>query len=435
MDARPLLRRAAAPALVFVLCAAVYVATLGTRSRGLSDNAHFVHLAHSFLEGQLEVVGNKPPGSNDWAHYRDRWYVSFPPLPALVILPAVAVWGTKVWDRLYWALCAGLGPALLYVMLRALAERGLSQRSARENLALTALFAFGTAHYYTAVQGTVWFAAHVVCAPLLALYLLFSLGAARPLLAGSMLALAFMTRPTTLLLGAFFVLQALSIRRTAAPHEVPAGSARPWHLLTRVDWRAALPRLALFALPLLAVGGVAMWMNLARFDDPFEFGHSYLDIRWRGRIAKWGLFNYHYVAKNLAVFLAGLPWLTADAPYVRIGRHGLALWVTTPAVFWLLWPRRVSPTARALAVAAGLVALLDLAYQNSGWIQFSYRFSLDYMAPLVALLALGGCRFGALFKLALGWSIAVNLFGAITFDRAQRFYDQDLSQRVIFQPD
>lgn len=438
MDARSVLRRATAPALVFVLCAAVYAATLNTRARGPSDNAHFVHLAHSFLQGQLSVVGNKPPGTNDWSHYRDRWYVSFPPLPAVVILPAVAVWGTRVWDRLYWAIFAGLGPALLYVLLRALAERGLSGRTARENLTLTALLALGTAYYYTSVQGTVWFAAHVVCVPLLALYVLFSLGAARPLLAGSMLALAFMTRPSTLPLGAFFALEALAAHR-AQPADATTGEPdlllRAWRFVAGARWRAVWPRLVLFALPLLAIGALAMWMNQARFDDPFEFGHTYLDIRWRGRIEKWGLFNYHYVAKNLAVFTAGLPWLTAEAPYVRIGRHGLALWFTTPALLWLIWPRRVSQTSMALYVGAGLVAALDLAYQNSGWVQFAYRFSLDYMVPLVALLALGGQRFGGLFKLALGWSIAVNLFGAITFDRVPRYYDQDATQRVIFQPD
>jgi len=32
-------------------------------------------------------------------------------------------------------------------------------------------------------------------------------------------------------------------------------------------------------------------------------------------------------------------------------------------------------------------------------------------------------------------SIAVNLFGAITFDRIPAFYDDDLSQRRFFQPD
>src|SRR5687768_4755131 len=115
-------RRAATPLLIFVGCAAVYVATLGSRARGLSDNAHYVYLAQSLLHGKLELLQAQPPGSNDWALYGGRWYVSFPPFPALVIAPAVALWGLAVWDRLFWAIAAGAAPALLYVWLRWLRE-------------------------------------------------------------------------------------------------------------------------------------------------------------------------------------------------------------------------------------------------------------------------------------------------------------------------
>jgi hypothetical protein len=317
------------------------------------------------------------------------------------------------------------------VVLRRLRETGRSQRSLREDLALTALFAFGTAYYYTAVQGTVWFAAHVVACALIAVYLLWALDARRPVLAGCALGLAFMTRPTTLLLGVFFVLSAL-----AASRRPQAGSPeRLRDLFSGLDLRAALGKLALFALPLAVTFAVAMWLNAARFDDPFEFGHNHLKIRWRSRIETWGLFNYHYLGRNLGVMLASLPWLTAKAPYVMISRHGLALWVTTPALLLVLWPRRTSLLTTSLALAAGAVALANLCYQNSGWIQFGYRFSLDYAPFLFALLALGGRRFGKVFYALLVLAVAINLFGAITFDRMHRFYDSDASQRVIFQPD
>ncbi|HEX2676381.1 MAG TPA: hypothetical protein VHM19_07065, partial [Polyangiales bacterium] len=96
---------------------------------------------------------------------------------------------------------------------------------------------------------------------------------------------------------------------------------------------------------------------------------------------------------------------------------------------------RRSVTMNALALGAAAVALLDLCYQNSGWIQFAYRFSLDYAVVLVALLALGGRRLGKTFYAMLVVSIAINLFGAITFDRVNKFYDQDPTQNVLFQPD
>jgi hypothetical protein len=422
------------PAAIYAVTAALYVVTLGARVTGTSGDAHYLYLAQSFLHGKLSLLAHKPPGDNDWAYYGGHWYVSFPPFPAVVVMPLVAIWGTAVWDRLFWALLAGLAPALLYVLLRALRETGRSERTPRQDLVLTALFAFGSPFYYTAVQGTVWFAAHVVAVPLIALYVLWSLGARRPLLAGIALALAFMTRgPTPLFLALLFAIEALAVSRKAgapAPEQL-----RDLVSLSALDVRAAARKLAWFALPLCLTLAIAMWMNAARFDDPFEFGHSLLRIRWRGRIDTWGLFNYHFLARNLAVFLCALPWLSAKTPYLKISRHGLAVWVTTPQLLLVLWPQRRSILITALGLAAFAVALADLFYQNSGWVQFAYRFSLDYSILLFALLALGGRRFGPIFYALVPVAIAINLFGAITFDRENRFYDTDPTANVIFQPD
>lgn len=90
---------------------------------------------------------------------------------------------------------------------------------------------------------------------------------------------------------------------------------------------------------------------------------------------------------------------------------------------------------RGLYFAAAAVALFDLCYQNTGWVQFGYRFALDYMVVLIALLALGGRRFGPGFIALAVFAIAVNTFGAITFDNNAAFYFIDLSQQVLFQPD
>ncbi|NLY95495.1 MAG: hypothetical protein GXY23_15895, partial [Myxococcales bacterium] len=73
-------------------------------------------------------------------------------------------------------------------------------------------------------------------------------------------------------------------------------------------------------------------------------------------------------------------------------------------------------------------------YQNSGWVQFGPRFVLDWLPLGVVLLALGGRRFGPAFKLLVVASIAVNAFGAVTFDRHYVFYDDDRTQERMFQP-
>jgi hypothetical protein len=430
-------RQAALPFAIFALCATVYALVLGERGLRPSPDNHFVHLADSFLHGQLDVVGTRPPGNNDWARYDGKWYVSFPAFPAVVILPAVAIWGTAVWDRLFWAILAGLAPALLFVLLRRLAERHGGARSTRDNLLLTGLFAFGTVFFYVAVQGTVWFAAHVVASSLICLYLLFSLDAKQPWLAGLMLGLSFMTRTTTALLVLFFVIETFATQRktegdTRAFEPSFVGLAR-W--FAGGDLKRVLRTGLVFALPIVILSALQLWMNAARFGSPFAFGHEYLQIRWKTRIDTWGLFNYHYLSKNLAIYLASLPWLTAAAPHVKVSLHGLALWFTTPNLLLTLWPKRVDARVAGLYAATAAVALLNLCYQNSGWIQFGYRFALDYMPLLFVLLALGARRFGTGFVLCGVFALLVNAFGALTFDRVPAFYDDDRSQNRVFQPD
>ena len=435
-------RRWALPLAIFALCAGIYCATSAQRLLRPSANNHYVHLAHAWLQGRLDIGGD-PPGTNDWAcfdtvahvpcpagHYafsgpdaeRYRWYVSFPPLPAVLLLPVVAIFGLGTLDALFWALVAGLAPTLLFIVLRFLRESGRSGRSQRDDLLVTTLFSVGSVYYFVAAQGTVWFAAHVVAAAFVCLYLLCSFGARRPGVAGLALGLAFLSRPVTLLLAGFFVLQAISSAREE--RRPSPGSAQH------------LPRtLAMFALPVAAAVAFAMWHNTARFGDPFEFGHSFLQVRWRSRIETWGLFSMHYLPRNLAVFFLSMPWLIPSSPFVRITRHGLALWFTSPNLLWSLGPKKLDATIVALWAAVLPTALCTLLYQNTGWVQFGYRFSLDYLPLLFVLVALSGRRFGAAFLSCAVFAIAVNTFGAVTFDRYHEFYDDDPTQKVIFQPD
>ena len=102
-------RRFLGPLLVFLSTSTVYVVFMGERAWSPSPNNHFVHLAHSWLNGQLSVLGDSPPGHNDWAYFGGRWFVSFPPLPAVLLLPLVAIWGTDTLDALVWALVGGGG--------------------------------------------------------------------------------------------------------------------------------------------------------------------------------------------------------------------------------------------------------------------------------------------------------------------------------------
>jgi hypothetical protein len=389
---------------------------------------HFALQAEAWLHGHLDL-GGAPPAyaqGNDFARFEQRWFVPFPSFPAVLLVPWVALAGSaeKVPDALVFIALAPLGPVLLWAALERLRATGLSRCSSAESLWLSAGLALGSAYCFSAVQGTVWFAAHVVGAALAAGYLLASIEARSPLLAGLCLGLALWTRPPLLFAWPLF---AAELWRRSGSSET-AGA--PIALSARVR-RMIGPGL-LFCAPLALLGALAVVHNWVRFGEGLNFGYQYLEIAWRSRIEKWGLFHAHYLPRNLGVALTSLPWLR---PF-RISGHGLALWITTPAWLLLLRPVRTTLLHKPLLVTVGAVALPTLLYQNSGWLQFGYRFSNDYAVFLFAALATCGRTLGFGFRALMVWAIAVNLWGAVTFDRAafRAWYDRAPPHQV-YQPD
>lgn len=430
-------RRLAVALGIYAVATAVFLAFSAPETLSAhTPYNHFALQAEAWLQGRLDLGGPPPryAGMNDFSHFEDKWFVPFPPFPALLVLPVVFASGSAeaVADGRFFLFLAGLAPAALFLALEKLTRLGRSERSERENATLALLFAFGTVYFFSAVQGTVWYAAHVVAAILAAFYLLFALGAERPVLAGVALGLGFATRTPLLFAFPLFVFE---LTRVCSPQGASLLAA-PGAALAGLDKKRFVKGLALFVLPVALVFAVTLWHNAARFGDPFEVGYRYLEVVWRTRIEKWGLFSYHYLGRNLGVVLTSLPWTGDGNVPFRVTGNGLALWLTTPLYLWLFWPRRSSAPHLALAVTAVAVALPTLFYQNSGWVQFGYRFSNDYAVFLFALLALGGRRIGIAFAALGAFAIVVNAFGAATFGRAESapYYVIERSQR-IHEPD
>jgi len=418
------------PLVAYVISLVVFGAVMGDRLKTHSRDNHYVYLADSLLHGRLTIEG-KPPHNNDWARYDGKWFVSFPPLPAVLMMPGVAIQGLDFNDRLFTLFFAAAGPALLYALLQLLAARGRLGRKPWELGLLAALYGAGTVYFFCAVQGSVWYTAHMVGSVVLLAFLISSVDARHPILAGLFLGLAFACRPTLVLALPFFVHEAL---RQGADDAAPGLWRWLAGALRGLGAKRIVKIVVLFGLPLAAVLCALLAMNTAHFGDPFDFGHNHLVVRQTARIEKWGLFHTHYLAHNLGIVLTSLPWISSEAPFVKVSLHGLALWFTTPALLWILWPKKATREYLWIAATAALVALPSLLYQNSGWVQFGYRFSLDFAPLLLLLLALGGRRFGRLFVAAVVFGVAVNLFGALTFDREWKHYAGGRDRDAIYQP-
>lgn len=464
------------PLVVFVIGLVVFAAFAAERLKGPSTDPHFAYLANTYNSMIAAALGSEeaqerradrvpfeiernPPHRNDWASYwelelrdgevhrgiwydkqgrgrfkllgtnealvlesddlrgakrKQRYFVSFPPGPAALMMPAAAIWGYELNDVLFTIFFAALNMALMFILLRRLSRGGRTGRGRSEVAWLTVLFGFGTVHLWCAVLGQVWFTALIVGCTCTLLYMLCAIDARRPFLAGVFCALAFATRTPLLFTCVFFYLFVL----------FPGGKLR------RDDWGDAFKKIALFSLPCIVVGVSLLVMNNARFGQYGEFGHTYLAGGTLSNIKNYGLFNVHFLGKNLEALFTLLPRLQAEAPYITVSKHGMSILLTTPAFLWLLRPMPRENTRdtfwhRLLWVTVIIAATPALLYQNTGYEQYGYRFSLDYTPYLIALLAVGRRPLSRAFKVAVVVGIAVNAFGAVTFKRFNQFFTNE----------
>jgi len=121
---------------------------------------HFVLQAIAFLDGRADIptpayqdvlpilgADGQPTG---------RGLLPFPPLPAVVLMPFVVLWGVATDERQVSAVLGAIDVGLAWWVLGRLAV------SRRIRIVTTIFFGFGTVFFYAAQLGTTWFFAHVV---------------------------------------------------------------------------------------------------------------------------------------------------------------------------------------------------------------------------------------------------------------------------------
>jgi hypothetical protein len=411
---------------VALFLAAALVLSFMSSQRFLRQSAapHFVYQAQAWLEGRLDIDPEVLPNIEDWACVRevggekvrcegplrptDRWFVSFPSFPAAVMLPFVALHGYQFNDTSFGVLVGALAVALFYALLRRMSEEGDSARTQGENAALALLLGFGTLFFSCAIRGEVWFSAEVMGVALSCLYLRHALRARRPVLAGLFFSMAVLTRTPLVFTGLFFLLEALCPERGGRLLQLRAALARPG---------AALRRVGLFALGAAPLALAAAAYNVYRFGRVAEFGHRFLyNNRVNVDIDRWGLFHPVYLGRNLRAAFLELPQLSLSPPRLGYDPQGLTLLLTLPLLVFLLVPRARPRLHWPLWLTVAVTALPGLLYQNTGYMQFGFRFSLDYTPHLLALFAVGAWSLRNRWVAAAATlGVLVNFWGAVAF--------------------
>ena len=434
-------------AALAVVAALVYVVSNPLHSDFYN---HFVWQAEAWLHGRLAISFPVSTGQQQNWYFQDVMpdpghpglgILPFPPLPALVLLPVVAVLGLATPASLTAALLGALDVALAWRLCRRLAaDRGVA-------LAATVFFGFGTVAWYAAAIGTTWFLAHVVALGLTLLAVTLAVDGDAGLRAGTrtgptVRAVAGPPRPAGRLRrlpgpGGVRGLRGLLDRRDAA-----AGFLLGLAALSRLtvafggifllfvgrgSWRTRLASAAIgMAIPLLALAAY----NLAATGQLFNPAYTAIArAEYRPDPSlyhpTWGIEDLRYIPQNLALVLfrlpevhlsCGLGILDPTCGTVQPDPVAMSLILTSPAYLLALPALRAIRRDRLVAGAALavlLVALADLAHFSQGWVQFGWRFSNDFAPFALVLVTLAMARRGLdrTVLVLLGLSVLINLWG------------------------
>ncbi|MBN1266901.1 MAG: hypothetical protein JXA25_15505 [Anaerolineales bacterium] len=351
-------------AAVFAFGSIVYAISSIFVISGQSTAPHYVYLADAFLDGDF-VLAEKPPYSeeNDWTYFEGEWSVSFPPSPALLMMPFVAIWGQDFNDVIFTLLLGALNLLLIYELFGKICiHEKVLPVSAR--LFLTGAFGFGTVHWWLSTNGMVWFTAHIAAATFLLLTLIETFEKRRPWLVALWLGLAALARPPVL-----FALPAVI-----------------WLLRPHRSWR----EIGVGSLPLLAIGGLMAIYNQTRYGNPFELGYTYMKLEalLARRVEEFGSFNTVFFKENFHhAFLNTGEW-RKSFPYLVLDGWGLSLFISTPVLVCAFFAPLREKSTQALLLGVFLVAIPNLLYYNAGYLQAGYRYALDFLPFMFSLAAL-----------------------------------------------
>jgi hypothetical protein len=431
--------------LIFLAMLAIYVVSNPDR---VNFYNHFVWQASAWLEGQAGIrfpvsATSTSPGND---YFQDvlpildpngsipgRALIPFPPLPAVLLVPFVAVFGLTTNAQLIATFIGAIDVALAFWML------GRLPLDRPVRVATTIFLGLGTVLWYAAELGSTWFLAHVVAVGLTLAAIGIALGAdpraslgdeedplaetlpappwfrgldRRQLLAGLLFGLACTSRLTVVFGAPFFVF-------------VGGGGSWP---------RRAIAAGIGTAIPI----GAFLLYNLIATGHLMHPGYDYLYSLETGAYpqlnyhADWAIEDPRYLIQNLPLMIAGLPDIlrpctdpnaarglfSVSCPLIAPRDVGMGLLLTSPG--WLLgflslrwWGFDRLVSGSAIAVAA--IATVNLMHFSQGWVQFGYRFSNDFapFALLLVALALQATRRRGIGYGLIGVSVAINLWGVI----------------------
>jgi hypothetical protein len=328
---------------VFLLALLAYGFSAQVWAHAVSLAPHYVYLAYALLHRHVDLI-QLPPTTYDLLQQNGQWFVAGSPMPSILMLPFVAIFGVGFSDVLFSVVVGAIDVALVYSLLgcflkhpaqrapddtnrtgrerseakskdaphsstplRSAQSAGVFTISESARRWITLLFALGTPFWYLASLGTYWFTAHVVVVLFTLLATREALTRQRWFLVGLWLACAGFARPTALFLAPFFLIVMVYTARHMQQRMASHREASHYSILRNV---------ALFGAALALGIGAHFAYNYARFKSFTDFGYAYVTGAQNitSVYERYGGFNPQFVPCNLAVSLLAPPEVNGTVP-------------------------------------------------------------------------------------------------------------------------
>jgi hypothetical protein len=317
----------------------------------------------------------------------EKILLPFGPIPGVILIPFILLFKSITQQQVS-IFFGSINIPLIYILLKRFTKPKIA-------VILSVFMAFGTVYFWASIVGTTWYFAHVVATTLLLLSLI-SFTNKRDFLAGVLFALAGLCRYPIMFGGVFFLLELFKEKKRLFMFLTGAFIFIPIQL--GYDW--------LRFGSLFETGYIEVYKNYISSNYPYTI-LQLLNIK----TPHLGYMDIKNIPLHLFTFLIFPPIITQKMS-IDPSPYGMGILFTSPLLLLGLLPRFNIKFERNIFLGGIAIAFVDFMHYAQGWVQFGYRFLLDFLPFVLILLAL---RFKLTKKtlLLLVISILVNYWGVM----------------------
>ncbi len=337
----------------------------------------FIPLADAFLKKRLyveqmtpflhEMVSKKEVETGLFTKYgnnqKGKFYVIYPPMPGVLLMPAVFIFGLNFNQSLFSIFIASINSVLAFHVFKNM------KLDTKKSLWLTFLYGLGSMQWYHSIIGSAWYYAAISALFFLWLSLLLLLKNKDMFFIGLFLGMAYLCRYPVILSLPFFLII----------------SSKHWFKQNKINFNPLLK----FVFGLGIIFLISFAYNLAIYKSIWPKGYGLLEKRAYNinNEYRFGSYSLKYLPRHVLAIFWSWPKKIHRFPYVAPNYWSMSLWFVMPALFIIFSAPFKNKVVFTSFITIILMLLPAFVHGGIGATQFGYRYALDVFPFLFVIFA------------------------------------------------